>query len=87
MAKAVLTKNSKKAIIPTMAKTWANPAMTDPNLTQQLSNMGPINNDKRKNVNNMAAFHTTGPKAIIPIRTKALGGWLPSGFGKDLRNA
>jgi len=69
--------------MPTIAKICAIDAMTAPNLAQQPSNIGPMNRDMRNIVKRMAAFQTIGPRDTIPIRTKALGGSVPSGFLKD----
>ena len=62
-------------------------AMTDPNLAQHESSTGPMNNESMKSVISTTAFHATGPSAMMPMRTSALGGVLPSGLGKDLTNA
>ena len=61
-------------------------AMTDPNLAQHESNIGPMNREIMKKVSSTTAFHATGPRDMIAIRTKALGGLVPSGLGKDLTN-
>ena len=61
-------------------------AMTDPNLAQHESNIGPMNNEIMNRVNSTTAFHATGPNDMIAMRRKALGGLLPSGLGNDLTN-
>ena len=81
-----LTKNSKKPTIPMTPRTCAMNAMTDPNLGNVGSSMGPRKSDTRKSTNRMAAFHTIGPREMTAIRTRGLGGYLPSGFGNDLTN-
>lgn len=81
-----LTKNSKNATIPNIDRMCATVAMTDPNLVQHESSIGPMNRESMKRVSSTVAFHTTGPNAMTAIRTSALGGWVPSGLGNDLTN-
>ena len=48
-------------------------AMTEPKRGKTGSSMGPRNNDTRKSVNRMAAFHTMGPMDTTAMRTRPEG--------------
>ena len=64
---------------------WANAAMNDGNLAQP-SIMGPRKREMKNSVRSTAAFQTTGPMAMIPMRMSGLGLGLPLRSGKDLTN-
>src|ERR1700722_14411984 len=80
------TKNSKNAIIPTTPRKCAIKAITEPNKGYMGSNMGPRHREVRKSTKSAAEFQTIGPREMIAIRTKGLGGCLPFGSGNDLTN-
>ena len=64
---------------------WANAAMNDGNFAQP-SIMGPRKREMKNSVSSTAAFQTTGPIAMIPMRMSGLGLGLPLRSGKDLTN-
>ena len=71
-ADEVLTKNSKNATSPRSAMKCANAAMNAGNFAHP-SSIGPKKSDTKKRVRRTAAFHTTGPTAMMPIRMSGLG--------------
>ena len=59
--------------------------MTDGNFFHEVI-MGPIMSDRKNNASSIAAFHTTGPIAMIAIRMSGLGFCLPLRSGNDFTN-
>ena len=56
--------------------------MTEPNLGNKGSSMGPRNNETKERNRRMAAFHTIGPREMTTIRIKGpVNRWL--WYGRD----
>jgi len=78
-------KNSKKPIIPTVPRKWAMNATTDPKSGKTGSSIGPRKREKRKSTSRITAFSAMGPSEKTAMRTRGLGGSLPS-IGNDFTN-
>ncbi len=60
--------------------------MTEPNLGNGVSSIGPRNSENKKRTSRTPAFHTMGPIETMAIRMSGLGGCLLSLSGNDLTN-
>jgi hypothetical protein len=73
--------------MPTIPRTCAIAAITDPNRAQHESRTGPNISETKNSMSNTAAFHTIGPIDTTAIRMSGLGGVTVVPFaGNDLTN-
>ena len=72
--------------MPTTPRVWPKNAMTEPNLGNGVSSIGPKNSENMNKMSKTAAFHTIGPRDTTAMRMSGLGGCRSSLSGNDLTN-